>query len=305
MSRYLTAAQKAGTDALSYHWYTDCNLTKLDNIFTWKYDAPDNAWQHMYSRYWSYLGPTRIQQEVIGAAGKPMDIGVTELNIDACNFQRAPVNSNHISSLWYSDIIGRLAYNGVDFAAWYEGYGNGGQGFPAVFIEDDFYPMADTIYLRPSYYTMFMYGNYFGNTMIKTSDADPTKLSLYASLDSKDPNKLFVIVTNLNADIANAKISISGFHPDQGTKYELTNPYPLSRDNESNGINHGSTINGYKLTAKNISNAAREIPKISVNINNGIINEVFSPYSITAMVFDKDPIPIFGLPNLFNYRLSR
>lgn len=289
MSRYLYAGRDAGADGLSYHWYTDCNLTTLQNVFTWKYDVPDTAWQNAYSRYWSALAPSRIQQEVIHPAGRPIRMGVSELNVDACNTGRAPVNSNQIAALWYADVLGRLAYNGVDFVNWYEGYGNGSQGFPAVFIENEFYPTADTIYLRPSYYTMFMYGNFFGDRMVKTSGPTPDKISLYAARDSQDPNKLYLMVTNLSAESAQVQVMLSGFSASQGNKYALTNPNPLSLTDESNGIHHGSTINGFQLTAGNITQAVNEIPAAPVTLISGGLSETLPPDSVTAIVLSSSP----------------
>lgn len=286
MSRYLVAGVHAGADALSYHWFADCNLKDIKNIFTWKYDAPDTAWQHMYSRYWSALGPIRIQQQLVYPSGRSMDIGITELNIDACDMGRAPANSNHLAALWYADVIGRLAYNGVDFVTWYEGYGNGNQGFPAVATDNDYYPSIDSLSIRPVFYSLFLYGNYFGNVMLKTSDPDPTKISLYASLNKENPQKLYLMVTNLSADVVEADITISGFSPIKGWKYELQNPDPLSLDEASNGINHGSTINGYRLTAQNIVTALNEIPTLPVNLREGDVNETFSPFTVTALVLE-------------------
>ena len=52
----------------------------------------------------------------------------------------------------------------------------------------------------------------------------------------------------------------------------------------SNGLSHGSTINGVTLEASGISKATGTITGIPITIDGGILTETFPPYSITAIV---------------------
>lgn len=286
ISRYLVAAKNAGADAYSYHWYTDCNLKNYDNIFTWSWAQSPTDWRNMYSRSWSQIIPTWVQNDIINPTGLESEQGITELNIDACDFNRAPINSNHLNALWFSDVLGRLAYNGLDFITWYEGYGNGSQGYPAVFVEQDNPPTVSSIYLRPPFYTTFMYGNFFGDQIVTSSNPSPDKISLYAAYETADRSKLKLIVTNLSPNLAISTINIFGFTPSSGVKYELTNPNPLDKGALSNSPDHGSTINGYTLLSTNISVAKNQIPTRSVTVQNGTVTTTFLPYSVTAVVLN-------------------
>ena len=295
MSRYLKAGLDAGANSLSYHWYTDCNATNYEDIFAYSWTTDTTAWQNAYSRSWSQIAPSRVNNEIIKSAN--LTQGITELNTDACDFNRAPQNSNHINALWYADVLGRLAYNGIDYVTWYQGYGNQGQGYPSVASTDDYPSDISQLYLRPSYYTTFIYGNYFGNTIVYSSDPDPTTVSLWASTDTRDHSQLKLMATNLHTATTTITVNLSGFTAASGEKYELTNPDPLNRTDNSNGPNHGSTINGYTLTTANIANAVNEIPKRPISIAGNSFTLSLAPYSVTAIIL-KNGSPRNYLPCL-------
>lgn len=290
MSRYLFAGLAAGADALSYHWYSDCNATSYENIFTWTWAEETTAWQNSYSRSWSQIAPTRVESEIIKPAGKAVEQGITELNDDACDFARAPQNGNQITAVWYADILGRLAYNGVDFVTWYEGYGNGASsGFPSVVVEQDYVDRANQIYLRPPFNTLFMYGNFFGDQMVQISGPKPETTSLWASTDSSEPGTLKLMAINLSPAKTTVTIKLSGFDATGGYKYELTSINPLDRTSVSNGPEHTSTINGFKLLSTNIATAKTRIPKRTVTVSANTVTQTLAPYSVTAIVLRSTP----------------
>ena len=293
MSRYLYAAVDAGADALSYHWYQTCNSAGDPEALTvWEWPLspgqdgiadPSENWRHSYSRIWSQIGPERVQNEVI-PAGSSMPQGITELNVDACDFDAAPQNSNHLNAVWMSDVLGRLAYNGLDFATWYTGYGNQGQGYPMVFSVEDYYP--ETVYLRPAYYTLFLYGNYFGDQLVASASSNEADISIWASTDSDDPGKLKIIVTNISNSIIHANVDLAGFSANAGEKFVLSNPNPLAMTEQSNGQNHGSTINGFTLAAASITHAVNQITGVPVSIEGHSLMETFAPYTVTAIILE-------------------
>jgi hypothetical protein len=291
MSRYLTAAVAGGADALSYHWYQTCNSAgKPQDITVWEWPLqagddgianPYQNWRHTYSRIWSQIGPARVQNEVI-PPGSAMPMGITELNVDACDFGIAPQNSNFLNAVWMADVLGRLAYNGLDFVTWYTGYGNQGQGYPMVFSTADYYP--ETVYLRPSYYTLFLYGNYFGDQLVASTTSQVGDISIWASTDSQDPNTLKLIVTNISSSTANANIDIAGFSPVSGSKYVLSNPNPLDMTDKSNSQDHGTTLNGVTLQAASITSAVAQIQGTPVAVQGNSLVESFAPYTVTAII---------------------
>lgn len=293
MSRYLEAAVAAGTDSLSYHWYQGCNAVGDPGALTvwdWQLEPgsdgiadPYENWRHMYSRIWSQIGPERVQNEVI-PAGSSMPQGITELNFDACDHGVAPQNSNQINAVWMADVLGRLAYNSLDFVTWYTGYGNQGQGYPLAFSIEDYYP--DTVYLRPSYYTLFLYGNYFGDQLVASASANEEAVSIWASTDSADPDRLKLIITNLSNSEIHSTVEIAGFSAASGLKYVIANPNPLDMSSGSNSQEHGTTLNGVALEAEGIASAVDQIPGVPVTLQGSSLVETFAPYTITAIVLE-------------------
>jgi hypothetical protein len=295
MSRYLKAAVAAGSDSLSYHWYQNCDAYEdLDALTVWEWPLqsgddgvadPYQNWRHMYSRIWSQIGPERVQNEVI-PAGSPLTQGITELNFDACDFGAAPQNSNHVNAVWMSDILGRLAYNGVDYVTWYTGYGTQEQGYPMVFSQEDFYP--ETVYLRPSYYTLFLYANFFGDQLVASASDKEEDISIWASTDSDDPDTLKLMVTNISNSVIHSNIEIADFSAVSGMKFELSNPNPLDMAGGSNSQEHGTTINGITLDAANINGATEQITGIPVSVQGGDLEEAFAPFTVTAIILRAD-----------------
>lgn len=293
MSRYLEAAAAAGADSLSFHWYQSCNSsadTEALTVWEWPLKAGDDAiddpyqnWRHMFSRIWSRIGPERVQNEVI-PAGSPMTQGMTELNFDSCDHGTAPQNGNHLNALWMADILGRLAYNGLDYATWYTGYGSQGQGYPMVFSTNDYYP--DTVYLRPSYYTLFLYANYFGDQLVASDSGKEEDISIWASTDSADHGSLKLIITNISSSTIHSNIEIGGFSASSGTKFVLSNPNPLDMSTNSNSQDHGSTINGVTLDAATITGAVGQIKGMPVSVQGSSLVETFAPYTVTVIVLE-------------------
>ena len=292
MSPWLYRGRDAGVQSLSYHWYTDCYQQSLENILTYSWNAPFTDWHNTYSRIWSEIAPQRVDAEIID--GRDLTQGITELNIDACNDGRAPVNSNHINAVWMADVIGRLGYNGLDYVTWYQGFGTQGQGYPAIATVEDFYEWGGgPIYLRPSYYTLFLFGNFFGDQYVQSTSDKEGELSIWASTDSQDPDTLKIIVVNFSDSPTAESIAINGFVPVSGQKYTLSNASPLDLTEESNGPNHGTTINGMTLTPDNILSAAAELKNNApqVTLSGGGVTEEFPPYSVTAINLQGTHIP--------------
>jgi hypothetical protein len=207
------------------------------------------------------------------------------LNYDACDFGVAPQNSNHMTALWAADVIGRLAYHGVDFLTWYQGYGSNAQGYPLVYAT----PNSDAptgIVLRPTYYVFFMYGNYFGDQMVASSSVNDPTLSVYASIDSQEPGTLKLMVVNFSSEAVTKSIGLSNFNAQQAEAYLLANPNPTDMSEASNTGNGGTTINGVALQDMDVSSSAATIQPAAVAISSNILTHTFPPYSVVAIVVE-------------------
>ena len=144
MSHYLIESAKLMTaagrkiDSLSYHWYQNGSTDNIEDIIRWKWPGLDRtSWRNSYSRIWSEIAPARVKEEILTPYIPGALQGITELNFDATDFDQAPQESNHMTAVWMADCLGRLAYNGLDYVTWYEGFGSPYQGYPMIVREPD------------------------------------------------------------------------------------------------------------------------------------------------------------------------
>lgn len=296
MSQYLSRSAAAvspqgrKTDDLSYHWYQACNSSGFAEMTNWQFPGlATNSWRNGYSRIWSQIAPSRVQNEIIAPNGGVMRQGITELNFDACNFDH-PLNANHMSALWASDVLGRLAYNGLDFVTWYEGYG--GQGYSTVYPDNPTPPVQ--LFVRPSYYAFYMYNKYFGDQMVQSSSFDNSQISIWASTDSKDPGKLKLRITNISANPITVPINLTGFNASTGAVYTLQSTNPTDTTASSNTANASTSINGVKLNGNNVAQSAAAIQPVSINVNGSSFTHTFPAYTTTAIVLNPasaSPLP--------------
>lgn len=284
MSHYLTLSfqstspQGKKVDGLSYHWYQACNSTSYTDLLNYQFSGlATNSWRNSYSRIWSQIAPTRIDSEIIGQNNSMQ--GITELNFDACNYDNT-LNGNFMNALWASDVVGRLAYNGLDFITWYEGYGT--QGYSTLYPDNADNPTK--VFLRPSYYAFYMYNKYFGDQMVESTSYDQSKISIWASKDSKDPGKLKLRITNLTNSAIITPINLIGFSASSGQALVLTNTNPTDSSSTSNVENSSTNINGVKLVASNIITTGVQIQPTNISVNGTSFTYSFPAYSTTAII---------------------
>ena len=278
LSATATSPQGRKTDAVSYHWYQACNNTNIQDLLRFQFpNTPTNSWRNIYSRVWSQIAPTRIKNEVIGTSN--IKQGITELNFDACNFDNT-LNGNHLNALWATDVIGRLAYNGVDFITWYEGYAN--QGYSTLYADNADNPTQ--IFLRPSYYAFYMYNKYFGDSMIQSRSYNESEISIFASTDSKDPGKLKLRITNLTAGDITVPVDLTGYTASTGSVYTLKSTNPTDISSTSHTSAAPTTINGVKLNANNIVQSGNAIQPVPITVNGSVFIHTFPAYTTTAII---------------------
>lgn len=216
-----------------------------------------------------------------------LETAISELGVHCCQHEH-PINSNHIAAIWLADVLGRWAYNGLDIATYYSledgGTGKGNsRGLAGIWD-------TGVIDIRPSYYTMFMYGQFFGDQMVESSTADPDqKVVAWASRDSKDPGSLKLMLINLRGEVAHTRLNISGFTPVVGYAYEMSSANPLSLEDPGSYSRHGTTINGQALPDYSLDNAAA-FRNAAASIQPRVVQASQSfkydlqPYSVVALV---------------------
>ena len=281
LSSYLTKPYVVVTpkgrkiQALSYHWYQACKTDSVADLQRYAYDGLANkSWRNAYSRKFADILPPRITDEISGGA---IPQGITELNFNSCWYDN-PMNGNFLNALWFSDVLGRLAYNGVDYVTRWEGYGT--QAYSFVYPDNADAPAR--IYVRPAYYAYLMYANYFGNQLVESSTNDNDRLSIWASRDTADGTKLKLMVTNISGSAITAPISIKGFNAASANLYQLRSANPADISDES--LTAAATINGVSVDAMYVAAGVAAIKPVPLSVSGSSFNYTFPPYSTTALI---------------------
>jgi hypothetical protein len=167
ISQATTASHNAGKDlySVSYHWYQ--NAASLLDVQTWSYGIASSStdwWRNEYSRQWSELATSWVRSQALTASAATK-VGISELGVNSTD---GPINSNHMAALWFSDVLGRLAYNGADWVTQWDSYAASGETFSLLYPDSDQTP-TPTLNARPSYDAYLMYSKYFGDLMVESN----------------------------------------------------------------------------------------------------------------------------------------
>ncbi|MEI7604220.1 MAG: Ig-like domain-containing protein [bacterium] len=279
--------------AVTYHWYQQSygctgstislGNTQIQDLQRYTWNLATNSWRNSYSRMWADVMPQRVKNEVLNNYSG-IEQGITELNFDSCdnNGTNDPLNGNHLTALWYSDVLGRLAYNGVSFDTAYQGYGT--QSYANIYPDNGDNPTR--INVRPSYYAFLMYAKYFGNQMVQTSTYD-NNVSIWASKDTNDPHKLKLMITNLSGNSVNVPVNLTGFNSASGKAYVMKSTNPTSLTSNSMLQNAGTNINGTVIDGMDVAGTFAKIVPQNLSVNGTTFNYNFQPYTTTAIVLDE------------------
>jgi hypothetical protein len=181
-----------------------------------------------------------------------LETAITEIGTHA-SMHEHPINGNHIAALWLADTMGRWAANGLDIMTYYSledgGAGRGNTRGLAGINSDS------VLDIRPTYYTEFMYAQYFGDMLVESGTSDPEQnVVVWASTDSDDPNALKLMVVNFNSSAQTAAFDIAGFTPKTGEAYEMTSRDPMSLSDPDSFAGHSTTINGVAIPDYQVNN---------------------------------------------------
>ncbi|MEI6533535.1 MAG: hypothetical protein WCO06_06915 [Candidatus Roizmanbacteria bacterium] len=269
--------------ALTYHWYQGCGTSLISDVMQYqKFNGTTPidslSYENRLSRYWGDMMPRRIRSEVL-TSYPTVELGITESNFDACNFDSI-LNGNHINAVRTADLLGRLAYSGIDFVTWYTAYGT--QGYSLFYPDNDQTPTR--ISIRPRYYAHMMYAQYFGDIMVESLSYKNDDISIWASRDSKDPSKLKLMITNLTGQSINTPVSLTGFSATSGNAYEMSSTNPTDMSSTSNTTSATTTINKVKIDGMNVAKSILAIQPKVVAVTGSSFSYSFPAYSTTAIV---------------------
>jgi len=299
MLQPLPASRAAGHDlaAITYHWYQMCNGSSVQDIarYAWYNDdgslIDSQSWRNAYSRIWAKLIPQRIDREVLTNYPKTLQ-GITELNVEACNHS-SPINGTFMSALWFSDVLGNLAYHGVDFVTMYMGYGSQGEAYDLLYGDGD-HPTR--VFVRPTYASLLLYARYFGDTMVRTTNSDPDRISIYASRDTLDPGKLKLMLVNLSPDEITVPVTLQGFTANSGSLYQLKSDHPTDLSVNGASENAPVTINGTRLNGAAIADSIGKISPVAIKVSGSSFTFTLPPYTSNAIILSGDAAQISPVP---------
>jgi alpha-L-arabinofuranosidase len=273
----LKAATGRDQGGISWHWYDGYQDNTIGNIF--RYTGPDGSGfngNNNWSRSYGDTVPSAIENQVI--KGGPILQVVSEINTLADN--RAHISQNHISGLFLSDALPRLASNGVDMANIWVGYGEVGSSF-AMIQHSGF---GANMRLNSPYYVYYMLSEYFGDQLIGSAPLTNERISIWASRDSADPGKLKLIITNFSDSSTAATVSVNGFTVGSGQYYELLPDGNLPGWNSSGDVDVYSTLNGKKLDIYNLNASAAAITPNTLTVSGNGFTRTFPKYSVTSVI---------------------
>lgn len=291
ITRGLAAARNAGKDwnAASIHWYQGGDDPDVTSMFRWDWrpevnpTTSQNWWRNSYARVWSEgVGPW-VRSNALGQY-PTTKLGMSELGVSSMSYPtHTTSNSNHTAALWYSDVLGRLAYNGIDWVTQWDSYADVSEYYSLLYPSNGS-STNPTIHLRPSYYAYLMYARYFGDQMVQSSTYNPSEISIWASRDSDDPGKLKLRITNLTGSPINAPIALNGFNATSGQAYTLSSTNPLDKSAASVTSAAPTTINGVKIDGNNVAGSLATIQPTNIAVSGTSFNHNIPAYSSVAIV---------------------
>lgn len=315
-------------DVMSWHWYQlfewdedpttkeydfgsveallnyNTALTDLNEPYL-QGDVIDDPAHWLYRGRRAFAGYTPQNARTFTEAAFPdIEFAITELNTNGSDYNQ-PTNGNHIGALWMADVLGRAAYSGQDINIWYQLYDTDQTKYGMIYPGDQTNEANPTyLSIRPTYYSMLMYSQWFGDTLVESSTSDTLQnVVTWASTDSFDSDKLYLMMVNFNEMESNTSIDISGFGAVGGEYFEMTSTDPMSMHPDLTRVSGETTINGFTIdtSAGNVQSSINAIvPKQVTGINGSTVSHVLPGYSVTAMVLTRSATADTTAPVIFN-----
>lgn len=235
-------AQGPKFDGVTIHWYplydgmtdpANPYYPSINNLLRWTWTGT-GPFTMSYGNQFVRTDANSLVNQRNQYAPKA-EIGITELAPVAGGNSLSGVSDTVAAAVWYGDILGRLAYNGVDYANQYLVQG-----------EDQKYALIDDVFtLRPGWYTFVMYFRYFGDVLVQSSSTDEANVTVWASKKTGVANTLYVTVINKHQTASKtATIQFANFSPaSTAQKWVLSGPSVSSLTAAINGVSATASTN--------------------------------------------------------------
>ncbi len=264
-------AEETMVDAISVHWYPlwgeqpdkqSSSYPTIENLLTYEGNNYQNAyisWANQFTN--STPGDNLAAYREQFAPGAL--IGITELGQVTGGNEGDGIGNTMAGALWLGDVLGRLAYHGIDFVTQFLMQGN--QAYGLIDMNQN---------VRPAYYLYPMLTRYFGDQMVASSSSDNQNLTVWASKRSGDSQKLYLMIINKHAtDDIETAIALTHFNPSSTALAWTLN---ASSIDTANGIN----LNGVQVAADGTLAAIPGTPLM--NISNRFVMS-FPAHSVTMI----------------------
>ncbi|MEM5777352.1 MAG: hypothetical protein QXJ06_02790 [Candidatus Aenigmatarchaeota archaeon] len=206
VERFLEFLGNNKIDVVQVHWYPNlCNIDggniKPEDLIKWTRE------KERQSISYAKTFPKELYKVMKKyTSSKDAVLGVGEMNPKAaCESQRdsstSKLNEVHAASLWYADVIGILAEEGVKYI----------QMHALLGPRSDFSLINTNIQQKtPPAYTYEFYSKYFGNIIVSSQSNKPDVLNVHASIDEK--NNLYIILINKDQNDKEVTVYIKNYN---------------------------------------------------------------------------------------------
>lgn len=260
MNQASTAAGRRLIDTLDLHWYPEAQgggvrITENNNtaaVVAARLQAPRSLWDPTYTEtswitQWSTQGPINLIPRIkakIAAHYPGTDLSITEYNYGG---------GGHISGgIAQADVLGIFGREGI-FAA-------------------NLWPLASNESFIGGGFRMYRNydgnGSNFGDTSIRATTSDVAGSSVYASIDSNDPNVMTIVAINKTGAATTANVSLAGraFGTTFAPRYQLTSA--SSSPQAGPGVTVTSPAGfSFSMPAYSVSTIKVQLAPVPVSVN--------------------------------------
>ncbi len=203
------------------------------------------------------------------------------------------VSDVHAYAIYIADLVPRFGEWGVDIATQWELEAQDSASYTLI-NGIDRYPDSQGKYydLRPAYYTYLLFSKFWGDVSIKALSSDEPNVGAHATLSSKDPNKLYVLIVNKEwwGGAKDVNVVLNGFTPSGAPAkvYELTADAIDSNDT--------TTLNGVRLDRADPETTLASLPSKTASVNGKNVYYTLPKLGISVLEIDGTYTPPSNTP---------
>lgn len=192
-------------------------------------------------------------------------IWISEFAEDPGYAAGAGLSDANVGALWAADALGRYADYGIE--GMYKFLFKAEQEHRYTLVDENLSP-------RPEYYTYWLYGQQFGDTMVNVNNDHRDTVAAHAALRSSD-GTLTVMLINKAATSKSVRLALPDFSSSSAQQYVLSGSSYEGTD---------MTLNGQQITAANVGRGGNAIPAVPTDAcPNNVIT--LPPFTVQLMQF--------------------